>query len=102
MMYDPPWAANAGSTSTSRTGAPQPAQQKQQLMAPIHLGRGLPYTEGGAGAQELLAFVEDQLAAQHYLVPRLLLVDYYISLRTHRFVVLLGPEGQGKADLARI
>ncbi len=50
------------------------------------------------GEQRLLSHI---LATTRASFMRALVVDYYISLKTHPFVVLTGPEGAGKAALAQ-
>ncbi|GIV95762.1 MAG: hypothetical protein KatS3mg057_0419 [Herpetosiphonaceae bacterium] len=73
----------------------------KQPMAPITLGRGLPEEGRAAGERELLAFVEAALVRAGWHLPYLLVVDYYIALKTQRFVILLGHEGKGKRHLAQ-
>jgi hypothetical protein len=68
----------------------------------VNLGRGLPDQGPGVTEHDLLAIIEAELAAASCRVPRLLVVDYYVALKTHQFVVLLGPEGHGKSELAHI
>jgi len=60
-------------------------------------------TWGGLlGEQDLLNQVLAAVEASGYPLSRALIVNYYVSLKTNPFVILTGPEGQGKTELARL
>ena len=48
------------------------------------------------GEQHLLNQVLAAVEASGYPLSRALIVNYYVSLKTNPFVILTGPEGQGK------
>lgn len=52
--------------------------------------------------QLLLGHILSRLEAAGYDFPRPMVVDYYVSLKSHPFVILTGAEGQGKTELARL
>jgi energy-coupling factor transporter ATP-binding protein EcfA2 len=54
------------------------------------------------GEQHLLNQVLAAVEASSYPLSRALIVNYYVSLKTNPFVILTGPEGQGKTELARL
>jgi len=54
------------------------------------------------GEQHLLNQVLAAVEASGYPLSRALVVNYYVSLKTNPFVILTGPEGQGKTELARL
>lgn len=52
--------------------------------------------------QELLDHIARAFEASGIGVPRSLLADYYISLKTNPFVVLAGPAGAGKTEFVSV
>jgi len=54
------------------------------------------------GEQHLLNQVFAAVESSGYPLSRALIVNYYVSLKTNPFVILTGPEGQGKTELARL
>jgi len=54
------------------------------------------------GEQHLLNQVLAAVESSGYPLSRALVVNYYVSLKTNPFVILTGPEGQGKTELARL
>ncbi|MDQ2998808.1 MAG: hypothetical protein M3R61_17390, partial [Chloroflexota bacterium] len=54
------------------------------------------------GEQQLLNHVLAAVESSGYPLSRAVIVNYYVSLKTNPFVILTGPEGQGKTELARL
>ena len=54
------------------------------------------------GEQHLLNNLLLAVDASGYPLSRALIVNYYVSLKTNPFVILTGPTGQGKSELAHI
>jgi hypothetical protein len=55
-----------------------------------------------SGEQELLNHLLESVSASSYPFSRAFVVNYYVSLKTNPFVILTGPEGRGKTELARL
>jgi hypothetical protein len=54
------------------------------------------------GEQDLLKRLLAAVEVSGYPFSRGLIVSYYVSLKSNPFVILTGPEGQGKTELARL
>ena len=53
------------------------------------------------GEQQLLAHILDVVQSAGYALPRALVINYYIALKTNPFVILTGAAGQGKRAASR-
>jgi energy-coupling factor transporter ATP-binding protein EcfA2 len=58
--------------------------------------------DSGLGEQHLLNHLFLAVEASGYPLSRALIVNYYVSLKTNPFVILTGPAGHGKTELARL
>ncbi|HNP73920.1 MAG TPA: hypothetical protein PLO33_04925 [Kouleothrix sp.] len=54
------------------------------------------------GEQQLLEHIVGVIRSGGCDLPRALIVNYYVSLKTNPFVILTGVAGQGKTELARL
>ena len=54
------------------------------------------------GEQQLLDHILEVVRGAGYALPRSLIVNYYVALKTNPFVILAGTAGQGKKELARL
>lgn len=54
------------------------------------------------GEQQLLDHILEVVRGAGYALPRALIVNYYVALKTNPFVILAGAAGQGKKELARL
>jgi hypothetical protein len=54
------------------------------------------------GEQHLLNQLLLAVDSSSYPLSRALIINYYVSLKTNPFVILTGPAGQGKTELARV
>jgi hypothetical protein len=52
--------------------------------------------------QELLGHLLKTMAAAGFDLPRAMIVDYYVSLKSNPFVILTGAQGHGKVEMARL
>ncbi len=75
---------------------------KDWMLPPARLQRGILYAGPPLSEHGLLAQVSGYCAAVGYTLPSLLLIDYWIALKSSPFVVLFGPSGVGKTELARL
>ena len=69
---------------------------------PPQLNRGLTQTGPLVTEHDLINHVVEFCAAAGYHLPPLLVIDYLVALRSSPFVLLFGPSGQGKTELARL
>lgn len=72
------------------------------LVAPPQLNRGLTRVEPTASEHNLITHVLEFCTAAGYAIPPLLVVDYLVAIKASPFVLLFGPSGQGKTELARL
>ncbi len=71
-------------------------------VAPPQLNRGLTQPGPAVSEHDLINHVLGFCAAAGYTIPPLLVIDYVVALRSSPFVLLFGPSGQGKTELARL
>jgi hypothetical protein len=71
-------------------------------VAPPQLNRGLIQPGPAVSEYDLINHVLGFCAAAGYTIPPLLVIDYVVALRSSPFVLLFGPSGQGKTELARL
>ena len=76
-------------------GAPQP-------VPPPLLQRGLLQAGSPLDEQRLIAHVLRYCTSAGYALPPLLVLDYIVALKSSPFVLLFGPSGQGKTEVARL
>lgn len=93
-------------TDSAVGGMADDGRGKLTLVAPpaARAGSPAPLCRDGAAAalteHDLLDHIARVVRDAGLSVPRALLVDYYVSLKTNPFVVLAGRPGAGKADFA--
>ena len=68
---------------------------------PAQLNRGL-LDHTLLDEQAVIAHLVQYCAGAGYAFPALLVLDYVVSLKANPFVLLFGPSGQGKTELARL
>ncbi|MBA3470623.1 MAG: ATP-binding protein [Herpetosiphonaceae bacterium] len=71
-------------------------------VAPPQLNRGMTQPGPAVSEHDLINHVLEFCAAAGYTIPPLLVIDYVVALRSSPFVLLFGPSGQGKTELARL
>lgn len=69
---------------------------------PLELGRGALQSTPVATEYGLLAHILAYGSNAGYAIPPLLIIDYFVALKSSPFVVLFGASGQGKTELARL
>lgn len=77
-------------------------QAGNRMSPPTSLQRGTGFHHLVADEYRLIAQVLTYCHAAGYAIPPLLVIDYVIALKTSPFVLLFGPTGQGKTELARL